>query len=217
MMHLLKSPRVLCGLLVALVIGWLYSAFDATITIHAKDVFSFDSFQASLLFLCVGLPEALAPFIGRMSDKWGPRWIVAGGFIFMTPFLILLRLSDHESTQQIVQFAAMLTCTGLGLAFIGTPLMGELTNAVIVEENKTPGSFGYGRGFGQVYGLFNVAFAIGSLVGPFQAGPTLTAHGWGLTTLSLAIISFVMAFPTAYWFDGSLRTKIKIARGRRGD
>lgn len=218
MVKLLQSPRILAGLLVSIVMGWLFSSFDSVLTMHVKEVFSFNSLEAALMFLCIGVPELLGPVIGYISDKYGTRWVVTGGFIAMTPLLILLRIPDQNTTRDIVVFAVILSLAGIGFACIGVPLMGELTNAVIEEESKHPGKFGHGRGFGQIYGLFNVAFAIGSLVGPFQSGFTMNSRGWGLTTISLAIISFITAFPTAYYFDGSLGPKIKNCfRRYRGD
>lgn len=209
MLKLFRTPRVLAALLVSIVMGWLFSAFDAILTVHLAEVFSFNSLQAGLMFLCIGIPQFVGPLVGYIADKYGSRWVVSGGFVALAPFLILLRLPDHNTTQQIVLFAALLCLVGIACSVIAVPLMGELTNAVIAEESKHPGGFGRGRGLGQVYGLFNVAFAVGSIVGPFQAGFTMNNHGWGLATISLGIISFVMAFPTAYYFDGSLSPKIK--------
>lgn len=217
MFLLLKSPRVLNALLVSLVYGWIFGAFDAVLTVHVKQLFGFNSLQACLMYLCIGIPQLLGPLIGMVCDRYGTRLVVTGGFLLMGPFLLLLRLSDHNSTQQIVQFAALLSVAGIGFACVGVTLLGELTNAVVAEEAKSPGKFGHGRGFGQIYGLFNVGFALGTLIGPFQAGGTLESEGWGMTSLSLAIVSFIAAFPALYFFDGSLtpilRNRLKKRQG----
>lgn len=216
--QLVRSPRVVVALMAAVVLGWIFSSAESVLTVHLKNEFHFNSLQAALMFLCIGAPELLGPLIGFTADKFGTRFIVSGGFLLITPMLILLRLPNDNTTGEIVLFAALLTLAGIGLTCISVTLMGELSTAVVAIESKNPGKLGRSGGFGQVYGLFNVAFALGSLIGPFQSGMTMQNRGWGMTTISLGIISFCMVFPTAYYFGGSLTPYFKrLLRTRRDE
>lgn len=217
-LKLMSTHRVLAGLLVAVVLGWVMSAYEAILTIHLKNQFYFNSLQSGLVFLAMAVSELFAPLVGFLADKYGSRWIATAGFLFSGAMVILLRVPEDNSTREIVAFIAILALSGAGLTLVSTPLMGELTNAIIVEGAKHLGKYGRAGGFGQVYGLFNVAFALGSLVGPFQSGFVMQEHGWGLATVSLAVILFAASFCTVYYFDGSLTPILKrYLKGRRAD
>uniref|UniRef100_A0A060SZU6 ARAD1C11352p n=1 Tax=Blastobotrys adeninivorans TaxID=409370 RepID=A0A060SZU6_BLAAD len=213
--RLLTSWRVLTALFQSFALSWIMAALDATLTIHLNDIFGFNSLQASLMFLAVAVPAFAEPLAGKISDKFGPRFIVTFGLALTAPFLILLRLPQHDSTQQIVEFAALLAVAGLGLTCVFSPVLAELTAVTTEIEARSPGIFGPGKGFGQVYGLFNVAFSLGSMVGPFQAGAVVNGAGWGMMTLSIGIITLVTLIPTIMFTGGSIFRIRKDALARR--
>lgn len=213
--RLLTSWRVLTALFQSFALSWIMAALDATLTIHLNKVFGFNSLQASLMFLAVAVPAFVEPLAGKISDKFGPRFIVTFGLALTAPFLILLRLPQHDTTQQIVEFAALLAVAGLGLTCVFSPVLGELTAVTSEIEARSPGIFGPGKGFGQVYGLFNVAFSLGSMVGPFQAGAVVDGAGWGMMTLSIGIVTLVTLIPTIMFTGGSIFRIRKDALARR--
>jgi len=63
------------------------------------------------------------------------------------------------------------------------------------------GEHGCGE-YGQVYGLFNVAFSGGFLVGPLWGGYITEKAGWGVMVGSLAGLAGVSAIPVAIWTGG---------------
>jgi MFS family permease len=56
--------------------------------------------------------------------------------------------------------------------------------------------------YGQAYGLFNVAFSGGFLVGPLWGGFITEKAGWGIMVGSLAGLAGVSAIPVAIWTGG---------------
>uniref|UniRef100_A0A060T053 ARAD1C13860p n=1 Tax=Blastobotrys adeninivorans TaxID=409370 RepID=A0A060T053_BLAAD len=206
---LLSSPRILTAVFQSFTLAWIMSSFDATLTIHLKDLFGFSSLGASLMLLAVAAPSVVEPLVGKVADRFGPRPVIIFGLVLIGLFLILLRLPDHKSTQQIVEFAALLTMAGLGIICVFSPMLGELSNATLKIESRKKGIFGPGKGFGQAYGLFNVAFSLGSIVGPFQSGATNDNQGWGMTSLSLGIVAFVTLIPSILFSGGNMLVRNK--------
>jgi hypothetical protein len=88
------------------------------------------------------------------------------GFISAFPFWILLRLVTHKETSQIVLLCALLILIGICVALCLSPLMAEFTYIVEAKERQRPGLFGAKGAYAQAYGLFNTAWAAGSIVGP---------------------------------------------------
>ncbi|KAA8917763.1 hypothetical protein TRICI_000071 [Trichomonascus ciferrii] len=206
---LLKHSAVLITLFQSLLMAWIMTSFESTMTIHLHDLFNFTSLGAALMFLALAVPSFVEPLVGKLSDKFGPRWIVSLGFVFLTPMLIILRLPNEDSVNHIVLFAALVALVGLGLTLIFAPVMGELSNVVAAIEEHNPGKFGPGKGYGQAYGLFNVAFSLGSLIGPFHAGGVFENQGWAMTVLSLGIVTAISVIPSVLFTGGNLLYKAK--------
>jgi len=56
--------------------------------------------------------------------------------------------------------------------------------------------------YGQAYGLFNVAFSGGFLVGPLWGGYVTQKAGWNVMVGSLAGLAGVSVIPVAIWTGG---------------
>jgi MFS family permease len=69
------------------------------------------------------------------------------------------------------------------------PSMSEIAH--IAGEN--------GGDYGQVYGLFNVAFSAGFLVGPLWGGYVIERAGWSALVGSLAGLAGLSAIPVGIW------------------
>lgn len=80
--------------------------------------------------------------------------------------------------------------------------MAEITYVVEAKEKKRPGMFGHGGAYAQAYGLFNMAFAGGCLVGPIWAGLVRETAGWGTMGWTLGLFSGFTALPTLLWVGG---------------
>lgn len=196
-----KNPRIANAMFLGTALGWFTASIDATMTLHLEKIFGFNSFQSGLVFLALAAPSILEPVFGKISDIYGSKYTISGGFLFMVPFFILLRIPDHRSTSQIVMFIAFIIITNAIIIFEMAPCMAEMTKAMTKLEAKRPGIYGKAKGFGQAYGLFNVGYSIGTLCGPFQAGGFRNRFGWKWMVVSLAVIAAIVAI-VSFFFAG---------------
>lgn len=92
----------------------------------------------------------------------------------------------------------MLIGVGIAMALVLGPLMAEI--AWVVEEampNSTSNSFA------QAYGLYNMAFSGGALLGPIIGSMIRDAAGWGTVGWTLGLVTFVTPITQAIWVGGS--------------
>jgi MFS family permease len=149
--------------------------------------------------------------VGRVADKYGPRWLIVLGFLACLTSLVLLRLVTHGSIQQTVLLCSLLTLLGISLTLVMTPLMTEITCVVRAKKERYPSIFGKIGVYGQVNGLCSCFFAGGALIGPVWAGFLEERSGWGTLTWTLGLISGLTAIPVLI-FTGGLITKSRLKR-----
>ncbi|CAD0088607.1 unnamed protein product [Aureobasidium mustum] len=168
----LKNPRLVAALMVAFVQALLLGAFDATIPTIGQEYFDFDSLKAGTLFLPLGVFDfLLGPIFGWVVDKYGTKVAAVGGYTFLVPCLVLLRLPHAGGKNQIILYAGLLALCGVGLAAIGAPSIVEAGNIV---QN--------------LYAMSSVAFCAGLAIGPEVAGELKQAIGYGNMNIVIAVI-----------------------------
>ncbi|KAM3425125.1 hypothetical protein BST61_g7088 [Cercospora zeina] len=205
MIFLFGSRRILAALWATTMQASLYTSFDSTLPLFVKNTFHWDSIGAGLIFLPLVLASFLGPLVGLLADKYGPRWLATAGFIFTCPFLVLLRLVEENSMSHKVMLCAFLAFIGIGLTLALVPLMAEISYAVDAKAKRRPqGFFGKNGAYAQAYGLFNMAWAAGEMIGPLLAGLVVEARGWGTATLILGCVAILTALPTVFWTGGSI-------------
>jgi MFS family permease len=160
--------------------------------------------EVALIFLALTLPSFLGPFVGFLTDKVGPRWVSTFGFLLLVPVEVCLRFVDQNNIGHKVLLCALLFTIGLGEALIITPVMSDISHVVFKKEKQNPEIFGKKGAYAQAYGLFNLSFALGALVGPLWGGFVREAAGWSTLTWSLGLLSGVSAIPTAIWCGGAI-------------
>jgi MFS family permease len=158
----------------------------------------------------------ISPLAGWLCDRSGPKILAVAGLISSIPFLVLLRLphaDPDDSTHQVVVLCVI-------LAFLGTLLSDRLTRGATLTFIIPPsmseialiaGEHGSGN-YGQAYGLFNVAFSAGFVVGPLWGGYVTESAGWNVMVGSLAGLVGACVFPVAIWTGG--RLDLKAFKGR---
>lgn len=95
------------------------------------------------------------------------------------------------------------------MALVMAPLMAEIDHAVEMEEKKKPGRVGKRGAAAQGFGLFNLAYALGTLIGPLWAGFVVQDAGWGTMGWSMSILSGICAITTFLWTGGRIMLKEK--------
>lgn len=214
---LLASRRLLAALWASLVQATLLTAFDSTLPIRVRNIFGWDSLGAGLIFLPVMIPTFISPLLGWISDRYGNKWLCAVGFLTATPFLVLLRLVDHNNFTQKAILCVLLFFFGLTITLAFAPLMAEITYVVEAKERKAPpGTYGKYGAYAQAYGLFNVFFAGGCLVGPIWGGMIKDASDWGTMCWTLGLLSGLTALPCLIWTGGFITTTWRVVKKPRG-
>jgi MFS family permease len=209
MIRLLLIPRLFVSLFGALTSALSLEAFGATLPLYVKNTFSWDSQGAGLIFICLVVPALFSPLFGHLSDKVGPRAITTVGLLGAVPFWACLRYVTYDSLPQKVILCFLLTVIGFAVAMSMTPLMAEIDHVVELEEKKQPGNFGKRGAAAQGYGLFNTAYALGTLIGPLWAGFVVQNAGWGTMGWTLGLLSGVTGVATFWWTGGRIMLKGK--------
>jgi MFS family permease len=199
---LLTSRRLLTAVWATAVQGIFLSALDTTVPLHVKNIFGWSSLGAGLVFIGLVLPTFLAPLVGWLSDKHGPRWFSVAGFLLTAPVFALFRFVDHGGIDQIVLMCALMLLLGITLTLMVTPIMAEFLYVVEAKERKTPGIYGKNGAYAQAYALLITSFAIGNMAGPIWSGFVVSAAGWKTMSWSLALLSFVSTIPVFIWSGG---------------
>lgn len=201
---LLASRRLLAALFASIVEASLVASFDSVLPLFVNETFGWESLQSGILYLTIVIPTLASPLIGHLSDKYGGRLFSFAGFLLTCPLFVLLRLVDHNSLSQKVLLVALLVLIGCTMTLVFPPIMAEITHVVIAKE-KSSTKFGKGGAYAQAYALFNVAFALGTLVGPIWGGLIKQRYGWNTMAWTLGLLAGVTALPCLIWVDGSLR------------
>lgn len=207
MLILLKSRRLLAAFWGSFATSVTMTALDSTIPLYVNLIFGWGSLGAGLVFLALLAPNFAGPLIGHWTDKYGPRWISAGGLLFSVPFWVLLRLVDHDGIRQQVLLCGLLLLLGIACAFIMTPLLTEFSKVCDAKERQQPDLFAGKSVYGQSYSIFNVAWAAGSLVGPLVAAGIVDEAGWKTMTWSMALFSAAGVLPTLLYSGGMITRK----------
>lgn len=131
---LLRSPRLLVALWLALIQASVISAFDTVLPLHLNQLFGWTSFQAGLYsydyisplglgYLAVAIPPLLfTPIAGWMADVFTPKLPAMIGLTFIVPPLLLLRLPygvGSPNTPQEVLICSLVTLMSSDLHVVG--------------------------------------------------------------------------------------------------
>ncbi|KAM7211469.1 Major facilitator superfamily domain containing protein [Rhypophila decipiens] len=165
-------------------------AFDTVVPIHVKDTFHWNSTAAGIIFICVTVPAFGSPVVGKLSDRYGAKWLSFFGFVTSVPPLVCLRFVTENTMQHKVLLCVLLTLLGITmLTFANTPLLAEMTYAIEAKEHRRPGIWGEKGIYGIAYGLWTTAFALGGTIGSIMAGYINAGPGWGTLTWVLGLWS----------------------------
>lgn len=101
LLFLLGKPRILATMYGVMLAQTFITSFDGVLSIFVHSMFGWDSTRAGLMFLTVSVPTLAAPVTGMLSDKYGPCWVAATGFMSASVMLALLSLVTHDSVGQV--------------------------------------------------------------------------------------------------------------------
>ncbi|KAF4983875.1 hypothetical protein FZEAL_816 [Fusarium zealandicum] len=199
LINLLRQPRFLAALWGTFIQAIIQTSLESTLPLLTHETFGWDSIGAGLIFLPIIIPSFLSPLIGMACDRYGPKWLSTLGLLFATPFVVCLRFVTENTIDHKILLCGLLVGVGITMACIFGPLMAEITWCVQGKD----GNDGAGQ-IAQAYGLYNIAYAGGSLVGPIMGGMIRDTAGWGTVGWTLGIVVFVSGIPTLLYTGGPL-------------
>lgn len=150
------------------------------------------------------MPDIISPVVGWMSDRFGPKWLSAFGFIASIPPIVCMRFVTQSSIGHKVLLGALLVFTGVVQSFAYVPLMAEISYIIADKEKKTPGVFGKKGMYGVAYGLLNTFYALGGTVGSLMSGYLVDGKGWPTALWALGIWCATGALAVGLWVGGRL-------------
>lgn len=138
--------------------------------------------------------------IGDTVDRYGARTIAVLDFLISFPIFVLLRMITTNSTHDKVLLLIALFFAGLAHVLQMVSLMVAVHYIVESIESEQPGLFGHQGGTAQAYGLYNVAWSGGQVLGPLLAGFLVENNGWQTMVIVFGAMSGVtaMVFLGAY-------------------
>ncbi|KAJ0420981.1 major facilitator superfamily domain-containing protein [Aspergillus carlsbadensis] len=201
---MLRKRRVTTALVAETLLAILISSFEATIPLHIKQAFHWQSLQAGILFLLLQLPTIILIFpAGWLKDTFGMRYPVATGFVLMAPSLWLLGAPGTQRFDEWVDVKTGQVIFTLALVMIGvcrTLVMGfgavEVLRGAAELASEYPGIFGTSTGHSRAFVLSNVTWKLGMFAGPLLSGFLTEEIGYYFMNLILAISSLFMGVLT---------------------
>jgi MFS family permease len=201
---LLKSYRLVVAFWGYFVMSLVMTSFDSVLPLFVNETFGWQQTAQGLIFIPLMVPHVLDPVIGCIIDRFpkSPRYLITAGFLAAVPFTVLLRLVTDNTMHHKILLCALLALIGVCLVTVMTPIVAEVFHAVKEIEDRSPNIFGRGGAMALAFGLSNMGFATGSLIGPFFAGFIRQSAGWGTMGWAMGLISGVTALPCLLLIGG---------------
>jgi MFS family permease len=206
---LLSSPRLIVSLWGYFIVSLVLTSFDSVLPLFVQETFGWEQTAQGLIFIPMMIAHLTDPITGYIIDRYpkSPRYLATGAFICAVPPAVLLRLVTNNTMHHKIVLCALLALLGLCLAVAMPPLITEVFHAVKEKEDSSPETFGRGGAMALAFGLSNMGFAAGSLIGPFFAGFIRQDAGWGTMGWAMALITGVSALPVLLFIGGWIGKK----------
>jgi EmrB/QacA subfamily drug resistance transporter len=131
--ELLSDRNFLGAVVVALIITFAMMGVFFFLALYMQNILGYTPLQAGVRFLPSTLMiVAIAPISGRMADRFGPRWLIAGGLLLVTASLLVFTGLKVNSGYLDLLPGFMLL--GIGIALTMSPMTSAAMNAVPVQK-----------------------------------------------------------------------------------
>ncbi|KAJ5715361.1 MFS general substrate transporter [Penicillium malachiteum] len=209
---ILSDGRAVVGLLNTFLFSAMLSAFDSTLPLHLRDVFNWGSLQAGLVFLTIQLPGPfLSPLVGWLRDRVGIRYPTTVGWIVVSLLLWTLTIPGKRGFEWASpdwagkqMFVATTIGFGMTIPFVRGVALLQLMSEYIVSPEisaKNPSIFGPHGATSKVFSSVEIAFNVGTTVGPLAAGSLTEALGFTYTNSILATVALSVGVFSFTFFD----------------
>jgi EmrB/QacA subfamily drug resistance transporter len=130
---LLSDRNFLAAVCVALIITFAMMGVFFFLALYMQDILHYSPLEAGVRFLPSTLMiVGVAPVAGRLSDRFGPRWLIAGGLVLVAASLFSFSRIAVDSGYLDLLPGFMLL--GIGIAMTMSPMTSAAMNAVPVQK-----------------------------------------------------------------------------------
>ncbi|KAL4936813.1 hypothetical protein BDV06DRAFT_216375 [Aspergillus oleicola] len=194
---MLSKRRVATALVADVLFAVIIASFEATIPLHVRDIFHWESLQAGILFLLLQAPAlSLVIPAGWLKDRIGMRLPATVGFLLMGPCLWLLGVPGNFSFKWASDRhtgKAIYITTLVGIGICRTLLLGfggvEVLRGANELTAEIPGVFGAGDGYSRAFAMSNVSWKLGMFLGPLLSGLLTDSVGYYMMNVVLEVIA----------------------------
>ncbi|KAL6300266.1 major facilitator superfamily domain-containing protein [Sparassis latifolia] len=192
-----KSSRALSVFATTLIYGILYTSQEPALPLYLQAQWNFNASKVGLVYIAAVVPTVFSSALtGWLSDRIGTAGVTVLCLALSLPWFSLLIIRGALAFFIVVYALANFFSSG-----VVSPLTAEL--AAVTRGLD-------GVGYAHVYGAFNLAYGIGSALGPLIGGQIYehVKHGWTtiwLLATGLAVVSMALAF--CYFEEVSLLSK----------
>jgi EmrB/QacA subfamily drug resistance transporter len=128
-----SDRNFLGAVVVALIVSFAMLGVFFFLALYMQDILGYSPLEAGIRFLPSTLMiVTVAPVAGRLSDRFGPRWLIAGGLAIVAASLFSFSGIAVDSTYLDLLPGFMLL--GIGIAMTMSPMTSAAMNAVPVEK-----------------------------------------------------------------------------------
>jgi MFS family permease len=160
--------------------------------------------EIGLLFLAEIFPTFISePLSGIITDKYGPKIIVYPFWLLCAASTMLLGIPNKNTRGGIAPLIVILAVSAFSSSACLTPVVPEIAH-VVRSQNEDDGDDGMGRS----YGMFNIAFALGGVVGPLLGGYIYSAIGFFWLFIIMGG-TYLISAPFVFYFIGERGEFIK--------
>ena len=131
--RLFTDRNFLGAVVVALIVSFSMLGVFFFLALYMQDILGYSPLEAGIRFLPSTLMiVTVAPVAGRLSDRFGPRWLIAGGLAIVSASLYSFSGIAVDSSYLDLLPGFMLL--GIGIAMTMSPMTSAAMNAVPVQK-----------------------------------------------------------------------------------
>jgi EmrB/QacA subfamily drug resistance transporter len=130
---LLSDRNFLGAVVVAMIVSFAMLGVFFFLALYMQDVLRYSPLEAGVRFLPSTLMiVGVAPVAGRLSDRYGPRWLIAGGLLIVAASLF--SFSGIAVDSGYLDLLPGFVLLGIGIAMTMSPMTSAAMNAVPVQK-----------------------------------------------------------------------------------
>lgn len=209
LLYCLGTPSMIVSLAVVFSEAVFFSAFDATVPLHAHELFGFNALKSGLMMMPIGIMTVLVgPLAGWAVDRVGPKPLAVGGFSFAAVGMPLLAIpTSGTSSIHLALYVGSLSLCGVALAMLDTPAMVESLLLVERFRKANPGLFDNKGPYAQHNAIVYTFFSLGMSTGPVISGMLKSFCGYANMTIFMGGVAALMAIISLIWLGGPIKKR----------